>query len=191
MKALASAAFAASLAAASAAHAVIAPFGGAATGTDPLGHSWVASNTFGSAWGEPGNGLGELTFNPGDLSSGAGDWANRFSFIFLEGVSGAINTGAVTEFYDATTGQTWATQFVGGDKVVFTAPTGSRISAGDKFFVNVGFTGPVDTAKFSFAGLWTDIAGTVPEPGTWALMIAGFGLAGATLRRRRTAALAV
>jgi hypothetical protein len=27
----------------------------------------------------------------------------------------------------------------------------------------------------------------VPEPTSWALMIAGFGLAGATLRRRRTA----
>ena len=30
----------------------------------------------------------------------------------------------------------------------------------------------------------------VPEPATWALMIAGFGLAGAALRRRRVAALA-
>lgn len=29
--------------------------------------------------------------------------------------------------------------------------------------------------------------GAVPEPSTWAMMIAGFGLAGATLRRRRTA----
>ena len=28
---------------------------------------------------------------------------------------------------------------------------------------------------------------SVPEPGTWALMISGFGLAGATLRRRRPA----
>jgi len=28
--------------------------------------------------------------------------------------------------------------------------------------------------------------GAVPEPASWALMIAGFGLAGATLRRRRT-----
>ncbi|MBS0332417.1 MAG: PEPxxWA-CTERM sorting domain-containing protein [Proteobacteria bacterium] len=30
--------------------------------------------------------------------------------------------------------------------------------------------------------------GGVPEPATWALMIAGFGLAGASLRRRRAAA---
>ncbi|PZQ63660.1 MAG: hypothetical protein DI570_08250 [Phenylobacterium zucineum] len=31
----------------------------------------------------------------------------------------------------------------------------------------------------------------VPEPATWALMIAGFGMAGATLRRRRTARTAI
>jgi hypothetical protein len=36
----------------------------------------------------------------------------------------------------------------------------------------------------------TASAGGVPEPASWALMIAGFGLAGAQLRRRRTAAVA-
>jgi hypothetical protein len=30
----------------------------------------------------------------------------------------------------------------------------------------------------------------VPEPATWAIMILGFGLAGAAVRRRRTAGLA-
>ena len=29
--------------------------------------------------------------------------------------------------------------------------------------------------------------GPVPEPGAWAIMICGFGLAGAALRRRKTA----
>ena len=40
---------------------------------------------------------------------------------------------------------------------------------------------------------WGDVVaatrGGVPEPATWALMITGFGLAGASLRRRRVAAI--
>lgn len=35
------------------------------------------------------------------------------------------------------------------------------------------------------------VAGAVPEPGTWALMIGGFGLVGASLRRRQAVAAAV
>jgi hypothetical protein len=33
--------------------------------------------------------------------------------------------------------------------------------------------------------------GGVPEPASWALVILGFGLAGATMRRRRTAIAAL
>jgi hypothetical protein len=188
--------FASALALASAANAMIAPFGGAASGVDPLGNSWVTANTSGPAWGEPGLGLGTEIFNTANNSAVTGNtWANRFSFIFLEGVSGSVkmsltNTGFTdTRFYDVTTGQYWLKTYVGANKVVFTAPfAGAKISKGDSFFVNVDFTGPVNLKKFSFAGLWTDDAYPIPEPTTWALMIGGFGLAGMALRRRRTLA---
>jgi hypothetical protein len=43
----------------------------------------------------------------------------------------------------------------------------------------------VDGGMFGVA----DLRGAVPEPATWALMIAGFGAVGASLRRRRVVAL--
>jgi hypothetical protein len=54
--------------------------------------------------------------------------------------------------------------------------------------VNIFFTSDTPT---SFTGKWiTDFTGGagpgVPEPASWALMIGGFGLAGAALRRRRS-----
>jgi len=53
------------------------------------------------------------------------------------------------------------------------------------------FIGNFDTLYFSIGGeaLFevTSVTGGVPEPATWGLMILGFGLAGAGLRRRRLA----
>jgi len=51
-------------------------------------------------------------------------------------------------------------------------------------FASVPGTGGGDTHTLSFNSR------AVPEPTAWALMIAGFGLAGAALRRRRTVATA-
>ena len=194
-KFLSVAAVIAAVTAATAAHAVVEPFGGAAHGTDPLGQSWEASNTFAPAWGEPGLGLGDDIFNPGNISNSNGNFATEFDFIFLKGVGGSIASNGGdgsftgTRFYDATQGQFWNANIVSPQEVDFTAPAGSRINPGDQFFVNVTFTGPVNVDKFSFAGLWTDVGG-VPEPGTWAMMIAGVGLLGATLRRRQVSVAA-
>jgi hypothetical protein len=64
---------------------------------------------------------------------------------------------------------------------------------------SVSFVGTgLDTVSFSVFDNPQDSTDTVidnvgvsvPEPATWAMMISGFGLAGAALRRRRSAALA-
>jgi hypothetical protein len=55
---------------------------------------------------------------------------------------------------------------------------------------NNGTAARNDGAGDNYAGLDNVRLTAVPEPATWAMMIAGFGLAGATLRRRRALAVA-
>ena len=46
-----------------------------------------------------------------------------------------------------------------------------------------GFNGGIQNVTFSFA------SGNVPEPASWAMLIAGFGLTGAAMRRRQASTL--
>ena len=174
------------------ASAVVTPFGGAANGTDPLGNLWTASANH---WGEPGYLAGDEIFNSMMVSSGSGDYATSFSFTFLKGVDGTIDqtpsatpfgSGPETRFTNVTDGVAWLVSYANGN-VTFTAPNmAARLDPSDHFFVNVQFTGFVDPARFSFAGLWDDArVGDVPEVASWMMMAAGFGLLGFTLRSRR------
>ncbi len=60
----------------------------------------------------------------------------------------------------------------------------------DTAFTTVTFFNPLgggNNDQFGLDNLTTSGGGAIPEPGTWALMIGGFGLAGAALRRRQAA----
>jgi hypothetical protein len=65
-------------------------------------------------------------------------------------------------------------------RVTFTL-TGADMELGGLRFTSSRPAFEVDTLSFA------TLTASVPEPATWALMIAGFGAAGATLRRRRLA----
>jgi len=68
----------------------------------------------------------------------------------------------------------------------FVAPTGATrllLAVSDSYGSSTGNSGFLDVTYDSSGG-------AVPEPAAWALMIAGFGLAGAALRQRKTVATA-
>jgi hypothetical protein len=164
------------------AHAMFAPFGGIATGTDPLGNTWTTTS---AGWGEPGIGAGFESFNSAGYTSPDGNAnASEFDFIFLKGSRGVIDAGS-SVFFDFSKRQFWTASYLpSGKEVDFSAPAGQVISPGDLFFVNVGFTQPIDQSIFSFAGLWLDPS-FVPEPGTLAIL--GLSLLGLGVLGRRKA----
>ncbi len=54
-------------------------------------------------------------------------------------------------------------------------------------FGNVNWNDAMQSNNSAYIVEWSvaPVSGAVPEPGTWAMMLTGFGLAGAALRRRR------
>jgi len=64
--------------------------------------------------------------------------------------------------------------------------TGIPISNGVLNTIEVKGVTSSTNDKATFSGTATFNAGAVPEPASWALMIGGFGLVGAAMRRRRT-----
>ena len=76
----------------------------------------------------------------------------------------------------------WDGPEFGGDRT-----KGFRVYYNFKGIQVTSITFASDLNAFEFDGLAGNVV-AVPEPGTWALMILGFGGAGAMLRRRRVVA---
>ena len=104
-------------------------------------------------------------------------------------------------FVDNTTfGGVWAPQtiLIDGVNTAFSAPTFGTI--GWINFTGLSLTGSSHTLELrQYAGMWQfvgevtfdgSVAAGVPEPASWALLIAGFGMVGGTLRSRRRTSIA-
>lgn len=93
----------------------------------------------------------------------------------------------------STTSSRFAMVF-GPDINIFTGqPLGGDAYAGGEAISNRALAAPctaggICDANFRFSGV---TAAAVPEPASWAMLIAGFGLVGGTLRRRRDSIAAV
>jgi len=100
-------------------------------------------------------------------------------------------TASGTFVGDLFAGNTYTVTLDGNPNVFFGGPSGIYVGSMDGMFdwrttvAAAPLSGQLNVvANSTFAGP------AVPEPATWALMIGGFGLAGAALRRRRSAVAA-
>jgi hypothetical protein len=154
----------------------------------------VDLTTSGSFWGPAADGNFSLDINgwsAGTISQSFETVAGRLytvAFAYSRNVAGAPNPAL-------------ALVSAGGESLNVSAANNAAFGSGHNMqWKTDGFTfvGTGQATKLTLAaghggngGVFFDdvsVSGAVPEPATWALMIGGFGLAGAALRRRRAVA---
>ncbi len=130
---------------------------------------------------------GQLFAGPITISTASGGEVNTIfgepTTNFTDGRGGPVTFGPGMN-YGAFAGPTVIRFSNGGNFIGLRAVTGSGTFYGfayttDNILNSIGFENVADTAITA-----TTATGAVPEPASWALMIAGFGLVGRAMRRR-------
>jgi hypothetical protein len=133
-----------------------------------------------------------LTINEGDTQGF--DFAD-FDFSGLGGFETGVQVSATLAFTSpnvgpaSTTGNAWYATvlgFVSAGQLTWNSIAPITTSDGSQFTVSFqNLSGIGGHSVTDQAYITVDHVGGVPEPASWALMIGGFGMAGAMLRRRR------
>lgn len=128
-------------------------------------------------------------FVPGPCTGGNCQTVSPFSFQFSYDLSDPAYSAVIT-----------GSDTIGYDFTAFLPLAGSSPATGRIVRVGNGYVGQsLSQSQFGYFGLWvrgtsifapqfnvaSDTAPSVPEPSTWAMLIAGLGVVGAAIRRRR------
>jgi hypothetical protein len=95
----------------------------------------------------------------------------------------SISSGSITRLFDLTLSSTYGAAFLsgsGGTAAGAQARLLAGLNNGQGYF-------NLHTANFPGGEIRANLS-AIPEPSSWAMLIAGFGLVGVTLRRRRVVA---
>ncbi len=167
---------------------------GGTNGQFPIG-PWLAETTT-SRWVTPGPDAGAdfdpnvngiytyiTTFSLNGFNAASAAFTGRFAadnFVSSITLNGVTINGSGGNFTDWTAFSSTSGSFLSGvNTLVFTVENGAQLS-GNPTGLRVEF----------LSSSVNPLAGAVPEPAMWLMMIAGFGLVGVSARRRSSAAAA-
>ena len=152
------------------------------------------SNTSRGGVGDPNSREGSLFFLSGSetfLNYSAG-FTTGFSFNYVSSVNGSVGvydglngTGNLLASVNLTPNRAGCPSY-GAGFCPF-GPAGVNFAGTAR---SISFGGVANQIVFDDITFGSSVPGGVPEPASWAMLIAGFGLTGAAMRRRRSTAVA-